>query len=57
MATHSSILALEIPWTVEPGGLQSVGTQRVRQNLMTEHARPNVEDFLLSLIFCIGSIF
>ena len=25
MATHSSILALEIPWTVEPGGLQSMG--------------------------------
>ena len=25
MATHSSILALEIPWTEEPGGLQSVG--------------------------------
>ena len=28
MATHSSILAWEIPWTVEPGGLQSVGLQR-----------------------------
>ena len=35
MATHSSILALEIPWTVEPGGVQSVGPQRVRHNLMT----------------------
>jgi len=32
MATHSSILAWEIPWTVEPGGLQSMGLQRVRQN-------------------------
>ena len=29
MATHSSILASEIPWTEEPGGLQSVGSQRV----------------------------
>ena len=29
MATHSSILALRIPWTVEPGGLQSVRSQRV----------------------------
>ena len=28
MATHSSILALEIPWTEEPGGLQSMGLQR-----------------------------
>ena len=29
MALHSSILAWEIPWTKEPGGLQSVGLQRV----------------------------
>ena len=29
MATHSSILAWEIPWTQEPGGLQSTGSQRV----------------------------
>ena len=30
MATHSSILAYEIPWSEEPGRLQSVGLQRVR---------------------------
>ena len=30
MATHSSILAWRIPWTEEPGGLQSMGQQRVR---------------------------
>ena len=29
MATHSSILAWESPWTEEPGGLQSMGSQRV----------------------------
>ena len=29
MATHSSILAWRIPWTEEPGGLQSIGWQRV----------------------------
>ena len=29
MATHSSILAYKIPWTEEPGGLQSMGSQRV----------------------------
>ena len=29
MATHSSILAWRIPWTEEPGGLQSIGFQRV----------------------------
>ena len=30
MAIHSGILAQKIPWTEEPGGLQSVGLQRVR---------------------------
>ena len=29
MATHSSTLAWKIPWTEEPGGLQSIGSQRV----------------------------
>ena len=33
MATYSSILAWEIPWTEEPGGLQSMGSQRVRQRV------------------------
>ena len=32
MATHSSILAWRIPWTEEPGGLQSMGLQRVGQD-------------------------
>ena len=32
MATHSSILAYRIPWTEEPGGLQSIGSQRVRHD-------------------------
>ena len=32
MAMHSSILAGKISWTVEPGGLQSMGLQRVRPN-------------------------
>ena len=32
MATHSSVLAWKIPWTEEPGRLQSVGLQRVRLN-------------------------
>ena len=36
MATHSSILAWRIPWTEEPGGLQSMGLQRVGQNLVTK---------------------
>ena len=32
VATHSSILAWRIPWTEEPGGLQSMGSQRVGHN-------------------------
>ena len=32
MATHSGILAWNIPWTEEPSGLQSTGSQRVRHN-------------------------
>ena len=31
-ATHSRILAQKIPWTEEPGGLESMGSQRVGQN-------------------------
>ena len=34
-ATHSSILAWKIPWTEGPGGLQSMGSQRVRHDLAT----------------------
>ena len=32
METHSSILAWKIPWTEEPGGLQSMGSQRIGHN-------------------------
>ena len=35
-ATHSSILVWEIPWTEEPGGLQSMVSQRVRHDLATK---------------------
>ena len=37
MATHSSILAWKIPGTEEPGGLPSMGSQRVGHNLATKH--------------------
>ena len=36
MATHSSTLAWETPWTEEPGGLQSMGWQRVGHDLGTK---------------------
>ena len=42
MATHSSILAWKIPWTEEPGGLQSMGSQRVRHS-RKEHDHDTTE--------------
>ena len=44
MATHSSTLAWKIPWTEEPGGLQSMGSRRVGHDWATS----------LSLLSCIG---
>ena len=41
MVTHSSILAWEIPWTEEPGGLQFLGLQRVRHDLATKQQMNN----------------
>ena len=38
METHSSIPAWEIPWTEEPGGLQSMGSQRMEHDLATKSA-------------------
>ena len=36
MATHSSILAWRIPWTEEPGGLLSMGSQRIRRDTLSD---------------------
>ena len=43
MAAHSSITAWRMLWTEEPGGLQSMGLQRVRHDLVNEHACMNPE--------------
>ena len=51
MATHSSILAWEIPWTEEPDGLQPVGLQRPGHNLVTEQ---QLQNFCYSNPRCIG---
>ena len=37
--THSSILAWRIPWTKDPGGLQSLRSKRIRHNQVTQHTR------------------
>ena len=39
MVTYTGILAWEIAWTEEPGGLQSMGLKRVGYDLVTEHAQ------------------
>ena len=39
MTTHSSVLAWRTPWTEEPGGLQSLGSQRVRYGLAQTHTK------------------
>ena len=49
MATHSSILAWEIPWTEEPDGLQSMGSQRVRHHLVTTQ---NKKIHIMGIITC-----
>ena len=46
MAAHSSVLAWKSPRTEEPGGLQSVGSQRVRHNWVTEHTLSNVQSII-----------
>ena len=48
MATHSRILAWRIPWTEEPGGLQSMGSQSVGQDQLTSATNPCT--FFLSLL-------
>ena len=49
MATHSSILACETPWAGEPGGLQSMGSQRGKHSLVTK------QQFSVSLL--LGTVY
>ena len=46
MATHSRLLAWRIPWTEEPGGLQSIGSQRVGLKGLGTHARTGLTGYL-----------
>ena len=57
MAAYSSILALEIPWTEEPGGLQFMRLQRVGHNLVTKQQQYGHDEevsllFLRTLVIC-----
>ena len=57
IATHSSILVWEISWTEEPGGLQSMGSQRVTQALATEITNNHVVDSLGLLVVVVVVVF
>ena len=46
MATHSSILAWKIPWTEEPGGLQSTGSQKSQTQLSNSTTRVYAHTFM-----------
>ena len=48
-ATHSSILSQRIPWTEEPGRLQSIGSQRVGQNMLSWKGKGNTTDLNILL--------
>ena len=49
LETHSNIIAWEISWIEEPGGLQSMGLRRVGQNCVSEHAPYNLAIPLLGM--------
>ena len=57
IATHSSILAWKFPWTEEPGGLQSMGSQRVGHNLASEHIFVPTQDLHHYMVYKVIRIF
>ena len=52
MATHFSVLAWEIPWAEEPGGLQSLGSPRVRHHATTVKESIMVLDIIYIHTYC-----
>ena len=51
VATHSNILARRIPWTEEPGGLESLGSKRVRHNWVTNTLTSSLEGIFFFFFF------
>ena len=57
LATHSSILTWEIPWTEESGRVQSMGLQRVRHDLVTKpHTMFKKKFFLITILAFISNL-
>ena len=50
MATHSSVLAWESPWTEEPGGLWSTGWQKVGHDLAIRQQQHRISHFCIYLL-------
>ena len=50
IANHSSILTWRIPWTEEPGGLQSMGLQRVGHDCKTKHTHTHTQLITLNCV-------
>ena len=57
MAAHSSILAWRTPWTEEPGGLQSMGLQRVRHDCANTHTHTHKFVYHMFEYVCIALLF
>ena len=51
IATHSSILVWRIPWTEEPGRLQSLGSQRVGHNTVLTHTHTHTYTVHITTLF------
>ena len=49
MATRSNILAWKIPWTEDPGGLESMGSKRIGHDLPTKQQHPYVTEYITHL--------
>ena len=56
MATNSSILAWRIPWTGEPGGLQSMGSQRVQHDWMINTFTYSQNSFIFFIKMCLSKM-
>ena len=55
MTNHLSILAWKIPWAEEPGGVESMRSQKVRHDLTTEHKYNTLHN--VGVIFCLFCFF
>ena len=51
MTTHFRILAWETPWTEKPGGLQFMGSQRIRNNLVVKQQQAKIKERINRVLY------